>query len=919
METNNTLARQFIKSVANDLAGLNGDEFENFCHHFLGLIVKEPLLHKGCNLNGKPVGYAVDIKSENCAIVGQSGTDIDYFSNPRLEKPIADINGTIRNNKLCEELYLLTNQVDSDREHTALVTKINTIGPHFDVEIYDGQRIAETIYHKINNPKLADLWQYLGNSHNFYAILPKKNCIPQKTVNYVYRRENLKEVQKILSKQDIVQIIGISGIGKSEFAKQVSQDISQDYESVIWIDGKDFNDSIESIQISQFNYDINLKFVIGNYKALVVVDNLNENVRRFVELFMSNNKSQSKCIITSLEKDVVDEECYPLPFMTNEQISNVIDNSGLNFPKEKKEALIALVAGYPLALDIICSLVKNGEMDLDDLLSDDALRMIEDDRHQKLTNRIIAKIYAKYQSVLDILGFIDSLVLSKSLLESLTNKIQLSYIYKYSIIQSNDAYTARIHQIVLLAIKSISQEPDTNALTQKLTSYIESECNNKDIIFFVSFHFNEEFIEKIYYLGTTSEDQKKIILYASLQYHDTFKDKSHYIKLIDQYHLDPIRNLYDCLLLLEKYEIELSTYKDENDRKRISIERIKYLRSISNQTTDENIKFELCHHIGKIYAKISDNNNAEKFFHKALTFRKDYPATLLQLAKVEHFKESPNIDEVKRIITTLFESQKKENSIPLTILLACYSTFLSKYQYRDLAERYIENDWVTFEDTIITSLYSFDQQAITTLGKLANKLSYMAPKLLKEAFSIVSEPPAANSSRATLEAYAQLNALKFKIADDKKTDDSQRAYNLSKEYFIYLIQEGGDSRKVTDYIRKRYMELLMDGGDLEEAKKIANSFVNKDNEFYLQDAAKLCDLCGDSIGAISNIDKAIRKTNSEAYKSAFLSNKAMFLHKTKDFSCIEVLKQAAELRKDDKTKKEWLKLIAEWEKEKENA
>lgn len=366
METNNTLSRQFIRSVVNDLAGLNGDEFENFCHHFLEMIVKESLLHKGCNLNGKPVGYAVDIKSENSAIVGQSGTDIDYFSNPKLEKPIADINGTIKNDKLCKGLYLLTDQVDTDKEHTALVTKINTIAPPFEVEIYDGQRIAETIYHKVNNPKLADLWQYLGNSHNLYAILPKKNCIPQKTANYVSREENLKDIRKILKKQDVVQIIGISGIGKSEFAKQVSQDISQNFESVIWIDGKDLNDSIESIQISQFNYDINLKFVIENYKALVVVDNLNENVRRFVELFKSNNKKQSKCIITSLEKEVANEECYSLPFMTCEQIGSIIDNYHLDLLNDQKNALIALVAGYPLAIDIICSLVKNKEMDLKD-------------------------------------------------------------------------------------------------------------------------------------------------------------------------------------------------------------------------------------------------------------------------------------------------------------------------------------------------------------------------------------------------------------------------------------------------------------------------------------------------------------------------------------------------------------------------
>lgn len=125
-EETRMLAKQFKNAIVRDMASLNGTQFEDFCKVLLCLILNgDDIQHKGCNLNGKPVSFAVDIKTEDCKIVGQSGTDSDYFSKADLEKPMGDIHGTEKNNPLCEVLYLFSNQRATDAQHTGLVSKIN--------------------------------------------------------------------------------------------------------------------------------------------------------------------------------------------------------------------------------------------------------------------------------------------------------------------------------------------------------------------------------------------------------------------------------------------------------------------------------------------------------------------------------------------------------------------------------------------------------------------------------------------------------------------------------------------------------------------------------------------------------------------------------------------------------------------------
>lgn len=910
-EETRMLAKQFKNAIVRDMSSFNGTQFEDFCQVLLRLILNDDdILHKGCNLNGKPVSYAVDIKTEDCKIVGQSGTDTDYFSKADFEKPMGDIRGTEKNNPLCEVLYLFSNQRASDAQHTGLATKINAESPSFEVKIYDVEKIAETIYENVNAPRCNEVWQYLTESSQFYDIFPKRNCIPQSSLYYVQRDKESKAFQALLETQSIVEIVGVSGIGKSEFAKQVTKDISQYFESLFWINGSEYK-SLDSVKLCRFGYEVNLRFVLENYKSLVIVDNLNENVAKLNEDFQKANKHESKCIITSLKQSLSDALTYKLPCMEDELICKYIDSFGLSISETERKKLVTLVAGYPLAVNMICASAKDDLFSIGELLSDGALQKLEDEHNQRLSERIVRKIYDKYAAELNLLSYIDCQVISSDFLRVIVDRIRLKYLCRYSVLQQEDAYTFRIHQVVLDAIKCIAHIPDLKELADKLSCYLDNKNHQKDIPFFTLFHHNVSFIDKVYHNADTTEEQKKVILYSRLQAENTFSDPLKYLSLINELTLQPANSLYDCLLQADKNEIELSaTKREEFSEKAKNI--IVDLESELKKTTDENIKFELLHHIGKLYVKLREGENAKPYFENALMICPKAYATMLQLAKIAHNSKPSDISKAKEYVSTILDDNIKGHDVPLTIVLACYSVFLSKKAYSDLEDKYIENNFENFSNVIMNSLLNFNNQAVPTLGSFAYSFAYIKPEFMRRTFELLQKLPAASSDNVYIRACANLKAVEYKLEIDKKSDKAKTIFKEAEYYFELLNLKEKEEGRSKDYMRKRYQELLMDAEEWKQALEFSANFDDKDSEFYYQNVAKIYQNLQDYPLAIENIDKAIAKVSDTDYKSSFLWNKACILYDMGDKESLKILQEAIDMRKEDKAKDEWKEMLNKW-------
>ena len=571
-----------------------------------------------------------------------------------------------------------------------------------------------------------------------------------------------------------------------------------------------------------------------------------------------------------------------------------------------------MVAGYPLAINMICSLVKNGFFQINDLLTDGALQKIEDEHNQRLSKRIIGKIYDKYETELNLLAYIDCLNISLDFLKEIFGAVELKYLCLYSILQQDNTYTFRIHQVVLDAIKSISKLPDVKFIADRLSGYLDKKNRQKDISFFTLFRHNNSFISKVYQDKETSEEQKKVILYSRLQAENTFDNQSKYISLINALSLQPAKSLYDCLLLVDRNEIELSATNRGHINEKAR-DMITGLCDVLKIATNEDIKFELLHHIGKLYVKLKNGENAELYFERALDIRPKAYATMLQLAKIASSAKPSDILKAKGYVSGIMEASGKEGNVPLTIILACYSDFLSKKPYADLADKYIENDFDNFSKFILTSLLTFNNQAIPTLASFAYSFVYKRPEFMRRAIELLQDLPASSPDKRYIEACAYLKAIEYRLEDDKSTDEAKAIFASAKHYFELLKLEEKEERQNKDYKRKRYQELLMDAGEWNDALSFSEYFEEKDSEFYYQNLAKIYQNLHDFDKAICNIDKAISKASDKDYGTSFIWNKACIMHDMGDIECLNVLQEAISMRKGDKAKNEWMKMKKIWE------
>ena len=96
--------------------------------------------------------------------------------------------------------------------------------------------------------------------------------------------------------------------------------------------------------------------------------------------------------------------------------------------------------------------------------------------------------------------------------------------------------------------------------------------------------------------------------------------------------------------------------------------------------------------------------------------------------------------------------------------------FLSKKAYAELTEKYIESNFDEFSRLIMTSLLSFDNQAVPTFGSFAFSLAYKNPEFMRRALAILHEPPSI-FDKAYIQAYANLKAVEYKLEEDKSIAD----------------------------------------------------------------------------------------------------------------------------------------------------
>lgn len=911
----NLLKRNFIWSVVKELEVLNGTEFEYMCKDILSIAINKEVIHKGHNLFAKPVGYTRDFYEDSNTIVGQAGTDKDYFTN--YNKPLDDALKCVDKSRHCKEIYLFSNMFCTGKQYDELCGKFKEDKRFSDknINIYDAQRIGDLIFDNIEHNKINNILNYLPISFEIYKMLPNNNKLPKYKNVYFTRREE-QDIIKQLSNIDCMQIYGLSGIGKTEITIKVAEEIKDNFDACIWINSDLQNaNSINftSIKLDNYGQFVNIEYFIEKYRMLIVIDNLNDNVNNIMEQFKNINKNKSKLIITSLQKDCKDTESFKLNGVENVVSKQILNESNTRPNSVQMDIIIEKVNGYPLVLNLIKNGINNNDFCWEDIIGDiDDIHSISDENNKKICNRLIGRYISSFNKELSALKYLNTTKIHMGFLKLLLSTIKISDLVRRNILNiNNDYYT--IHQLVMDSINElIEKNIYEESFDSILIIYLKNKNISKDIDYYTFIWTHNNLLSEKYNSLIILEN-KKIILYALIMSKDYLSETKEIIEKIKHIDLE-LNSYYDIAIYIEKCQLKLMIIKRENkDEYIVKSEEIinELLDIINKQGLDNASKVLIYHHIGKIFNWISKYDEAEKYLLLALEINNKFYQSMLQLARI--YVNKNEINKCLEHFDTVLNDVEGAN-IPITIILSFYD-LLNHKNCKELKEKYIYSDINKFIKILLRSLHSEFDQPYIIINKFSRDLSYNFP----EQFNILCEnlpyPRYIDENINISKAYAEIfssyyNLVKYdNVNIEEKDEKLKEIFRISEKFFL-------QSNISRDYDRKLLMDLYIKTEEYEKAKKFAETYEVKNDPYYLQVLCKIERGIGNLKESLVLIDKAIEIGAEENIKkehlSAFLHDKACTEYELNDAKCINTIQEAINIQENFKTINTWNQKLTQW-------
>jgi len=724
--------------------------------------------------------------------------------------------------------------------------------------------------------------------------LLKEYPLPEVSMDYVCRKEE-DELISLLGRSDFIQVYGVSGIGKTSMMTQVGWRLKDDFDKVIWLRGDSFKSITENteITVAYQNRPYKLDELLGEFKVLVLVDNLNQNVSDFRDYFRRKNKSDSRCIVTSLQANTGKQETYNLSYVDN-KVSRAILKSGRVRPSMSEiTKILSIVNGYPLILRLAVNAVDNGDYTWKDFISDIYLPEMEDtQRNQIIAKRIINR-YAEDCAVLfSYLSCLDTTRCSISFLkESNINQYNRA-VHAALIVPQANYYYCEIHSLVLECVKHYTQGEHNDSLTKDgVKSFFEKHLLKKDTALhtFVFVHLNT--IDN--WIDTLEKDdafRHKCIL-AKVYCIDMFHHTREFVELIKPLALDLYGDKVDLRLSVEMQEMLFHINaklqreeQNETDRNNAVAE----YETIKNRLLLDEDKAYVAHHQGKWLSKI-DRTKSEVYFEEAIRLNSKSYSSYMQVAKSSKKNDWVKAEKYIRFIL----GNTSEASV--STILSTYG-LMSDRRAERLRNDYIIKNQAEIKKIFRAAISEDNSQAYDVCAKLAYGLAYLCPKQYKDILDVFPEP----TDYRSINAYSYGCMIASLCQYGKLNEQEQEVYKEKGLRYLKSFEP------TDDYQRRRIMEFAVAVGDLNLAYKMDTAYEKKDNPFYKFSKSRLL-YTEKNPDALQLIDEAINMGRQEPeYEAAFKHLKGQILYAQKNSSWIDLYDEAIRIQPQEKSRKEWI-------------
>ena len=746
------------------------------------------------------------------------------------------------------------------------------------------------------------------------------NKVPKPDTDYVVRKSEEEKITNAIKGNNIIQIYGISGSGKTELVKKVVSQI-KDF-NCFWVSCEKAEEiSLYSVY-NMLGQNFNLLSKIDGTKSLIVLDNVFSGINNVISEFLCAKTCNSKLIIISQEKifnSAISEKIL-IDFMSKEEAQQIFTDS--KFQDNEFMSLFKKLEYHPMTLKLIKTylLEEDNGLDVTDFLNTGRLVELRDSEltnSQEICKKILGDYFCQKKEVCMLLSKLDSNRVEAGFLKQciFSEVVELT---KRGFLKLEDGYYS-IHDIILNSMKALVKEkPQVVQLVyeKEIMDYLNKENENRTLGFYTFFALHQNFLKDVF--QTCANSQMKILIYNSLLLFSNQKDKEIHITNINKLlKNDDLTSYYSIKLLIEKLELWVHSGKKEEKKDR-NKQAVKELQDLLERDIDSNCKLLITFHIGKFYNWNYVYKKAEEVFVKVLSINPNESPAQLQLLRIYRYyivENRKNCGDVKKEE----ELQKKVSNIlnqivyekiPVAIYLEIVN--LVKNQPLNSDENLNTCLWKPFgyfkkvvtlyaETNIFEHIYGI-------VGELSDALAYQEPAFFIEWFNKVGHPVDNNKMR---KAVIQIYASAIKIFGKNGEDYSNYIQILERCW------QDWKTEKVTAFNYNIVIKMYISVGIYDKAEKELKEIYNENNEWHLKFMAQIHQGSGALEEALDDITKAIgiydKNVKSDGkYKFAFLRDKAEILHNMGNNDCIDVLKQAIKEVTDKELKKEWEKVLESW-------
>ncbi|WP_375767238.1 hypothetical protein NR798_36980 [Archangium gephyra] len=887
-----------ITTLIEEIALLTGGRFEQFGYVMMRVIHPAHWVERGTTVDGAPRGYTVDTSAMGAALVAEMSSDSHYFHGS-MSKPRSDLLHAIDLHPDVKHLWLLSSREATAGETTEIANLVAefTTGRYssMQVDILDSRAIAGHIFENLESERFVrDLTAYLpsvgrlADEHAFSHHVPVYG-------GYLPRPAAERAVTDRLAAASSAVIKGISGIGKSALAARVAETLRSQFELVIWLDARELHDvkRLTDVDVLRTGTHHNVTSLLRRHKCLLVLDDATLPPDQIASMDCGSSKLIVTCQTTSA----------PLAITVGDLdrgSAQALLEAGVpeRCPQAVLQRVLSSVGGHPLLLSALNRVAQDDGWEGVNACCSDAVRSIEDERHDKVCQRILLRHRAPLADELEFVKWCDEARFDAELAAVCVSGLAVRNLQKRAFLAATTSGDVRVHDVVYKSIRaviSVSRERES-LFREKLDEFIRTEHERGDLLVRRVTRVHANLL-----LRLLRSDRRPSFVYAAALARvsntplEVFADPVATARALAASNHWLGREI-EIRAVIESVEAlyTLTSASRGADSARTSLQtNITALEILCGSlAASGELLRDLKHHHAKMLERLAKYEQAEAEFREILLDHPTFAAARLQLARIlEKTRRSRESLEQCREILARYEAD--ENSVSSAVLLETLRLLASQGSPGELAAQ---------EPVIMRSLArarDLDRgHAFQLIASVAQKTHYTMPELTLRLFDAIEwrdSVPASDSERFN---WAQAHKAAAKATE--ASDPRRREFLLAADEVYAGIASSNSYQKI------QHAEALILLDRFADADSRLEQVPERDrNWFWWQRKAQALQGMMQSAQALNAINRALDGLQDKKFMPAFLRDRFVIRKALSDPDAEEDLRQAiSELPLDNKYRRE---------------